>query len=422
MLKKIFLLLGVCIQTMSFAQNLETASPESVGISATRLKRIDATLNEYVEKGRIAGAIALIVRDGKVVYHEAFGYDNVATQTKLSKDAIVRIASQTKAITSTAVMELYEEGKFLLDDPISKYLPAFKSIAVLDKFNEADSSFTTIPAKREITIRDLLTHTSGISYAGIGTKEANAIYAKNKITGGLTTPNAKLADFVRDLAKMPLMHQPGERFTYGLNTDVLGYLVEVISGKPLDVFFQERIFAPLSMNDTYFYLPEAKYNRLAMLYTEDKDHNRMVAAEVYQNFPKQKGSFFSGGAGLSSTAMDYAKFLQTMLNGGRFNGKDVLSPTTVRLMTSNQIGDLNVGYRKFGLGFSIATAKETAKLPVSEGTFEWGGIFGTSYWADPKENLIGIILTQQYPNTSGSDLSDKYKVLMYQALTKLNAK
>jgi CubicO group peptidase (beta-lactamase class C family) len=418
-MKKIFFLFCVCIQTICFAQNLETATPESVGMSSSRLKRIDATLNEYIEKGRIAGAIAIIVRDGKIVYHEAFGYDNVEAKTKLPKDAIVRIASQTKAITSTAVMELYEEGKFLLDDPISKYIPAFKSTGVLDKFKEADSSFTTIPAKREITIRDLLTHTSGISYAGIGTKEANAIYAKNKISGGLTTPNARLADFVSDLAKMPLMHQPGERFTYGLNTDVLGYLVEVISGKPLDVFFQERIFAPLGMNDTYFYLPEAKYNRLAMLYTEDKDHNRIRAADVYQNFPKQKGSFFSGGAGLSSTALDYAKFLQTMLNGGTYNGKDILSPSTIRLMTSNQIGESNVGNRKFGLGFSIATTKEAAKLPVSEGTFEWGGIFGTSYWADPKENMIGIILTQQYPNTAGSDLSDKYKVLMYQALMKL---
>jgi CubicO group peptidase (beta-lactamase class C family) len=384
------------------------------------LKRIDATLNEYIEKGYIPGAIAIVVREGKVVYYEAFGSDDIAAKTKLSKDAIVRIASQTKAITSTAVMMLYEEGKFLLDEPISKYIPSFKSPVVLEKFNETDSSFTTIPAKREITIRDLLTHTSGISYAGIGTKEANAIYAKNNISNGLGTPHLKLTDFVNKLAKMPLMHQPGERWTYGLNTDVLGLFVEIVSGKPLDVFFQERIFKPLGMNDTYFYLPAAKQAKLATLYAEDKNHNLIKAMETHQNFPKQQGSFFSGGGGLSSTALDYAKFLQTLLNGGNFNGNDLLSPAVVRLMTSNQIGDLNVGnsYRKFGLGFAIATARETAKLPISEGNFEWGGIFGTSYWVDPKEKIIGMIITQKYPN-SYNDLSEKYRILVYQSLTKL---
>lgn len=419
-MKKTFLLFCVFIQTIILAQNLETATPESVGMSSTRLKRIDATLNEYIEKGRIPGAVALIMRDGKLVYYESFGYENIETKTKLSKDVIVRAASQTKAITSTAVMSLYEEGKFLLDEPISKYIPAFKSPMVLDKFNEADSSFTTIPAKREITIRDLLSHTSGISYAGIGTKEANAIYAKNKISNGLGTPNLKLADFVNDLAKMPLMHQPGERWTYGLNTDILGYFVELVSGKPLDVFFQERIFAPLGMTDTYFYLPESKYNRLAMLYAEDKERHIIKAADAVQNFPKQKGIFFSGGGGLSTTALDYAQFLQTILNGGSLNGKEILSPAIVKLMTTNQIGDLTVnnGNKKFGLGFSLVTAKEATRLPLSDGNYEWGGIFGTSYWVDPKENLIGIILTQKYPN-SYNDLTEKFKVLVYQSLTKL---
>lgn len=416
-MKKLLLLCGVLIQTLCVAQNLETTSPESVGMSSDRLKRIGVTINDYIEKGRIPGAVVLIMRDGKLVYHEAFGYDDIDTKTKLSKDVIVRIASQTKAITSTAVMMLYEEGKFLLDEPISKYIPAFKSPVVLDKFNEADSSYTTVPAKREITIRDLLSHTSGISYSGIGTKEANAIYAKNKlnfILGGA----GKVGDFVNNLAKMPLFHQPGERWTYGLNTDVLGYFVEIISGKPLDVFFQERIFTPLGMNDTYFYLPESKYSRLAMLYAEDKNRAIIKAPEASQNFPRQKGAFFAGGAGLSSTATDYAKFLQMVLNGGSFNGNDMLSPAIVNLMTTNQIGDLTVGVRKFGLGFALATEKEAARLPVSEGNFEWGGIFGTSYWADPKQKIVGIILTQKYPN-SYADLTEKFKVLTYQSLTKL---
>jgi CubicO group peptidase (beta-lactamase class C family) len=194
-------------------------------------------------------------------------------------------------------------------------------------------------------------------------------------------------------------------------------LVEVVSGKPLEVFFQERIFKPLGMNDTHFYLPASKYPKLAILYSEDKNRQLVKAVEAYQNFPKQQGTFFSGGAGLSSTALDYAKFLQMMLNKGSLNGNDLLSPATVRLMTSNQIGDLNAGTKKFGLGFAIVGAKEAARLPVSEGNFEWGGIFGTSYWVDPKENLIGMLITQKYPN-SYNDLSDKYRVLVYQALTK----
>jgi CubicO group peptidase (beta-lactamase class C family) len=416
-MKKFFLLFWVLAQTVSFAQNIETAIPESVGMSTARLKRIDATLNEYIEKGYLPGAIALVIRDGKVVYYESFGYDDVAAKTKLPKDAIVRIASQTKAITSTAVMMLFEEGKFLLDEPISKYIPSFKSPVVLDQFNEADTSYTTLPAKREITIRDLLTHTSGIGYSGIGSREAKAIYAKNNIVSGIGTPNVKLADAINALAKMPLMHQPGERWTYSLSTDVLGLLVEVLSGKPLDVFFQERIFKPLGMNDTYFYLPTSKYPKLATQYAEDKNRQLIKAMDVFQNFPKQQGTLFSGGAGLSSTALDYAKFLQMMLNKGSLNGNALLSPAIVRMMTTNQIGELNVDNRKFGLGFAIATTKEAAKLPVSEGNFEWGGIFGTSYWADPKENLIGILITQKFPN-SYNDLADKYKILVYQALTK----
>ena len=295
MKKYFFLFILLLPMAMADGQTLVPGKPNENGISTERLMRIDNLINDQISKKLIPGAVVLIARNGKIVYHKAYGYSDAEKQTPMKTDDIFRIASQTKAITSLALMMLFEEGKFLLDEPISKYIPAFKTVAVLDKFIEVDSSFTTVPAKREITIRDLLTHTSGISYSGIGTKEANAIYAKNKITNGLGTPNAKLADLVNDVAKMPLMHQPGERFTYGLNTDILGYFVEIISGKPLDVFFQERIFTPLNMNDTYFYLPEAKYNRLATLYAEDKDRKLIQASSEFQNYPKQKGSFFSGG-------------------------------------------------------------------------------------------------------------------------------
>lgn len=363
--------------------------------------------------------MALVAKNGKIVYYKGIGLDDVDAKTPLKKDAIFRIASQTKAITSTAVMILFEEGKFLLDDPVSKYIPAFKNPQILDKFNEADSSYTVKPAKREITVRDLLTHTSGISYAGIGSKEAKAIYAKNDIPSGIGTPYYKLSDAINRLGKMPLVHEPGERFTYGLNTDVLGYLVEVLSGKSLNDFMKERIFEPLGMKDTYFYLPENKFNRLTTLYTQDKE-GKTIKSENGKGFsgeyPKQNGTFYAGGAGLTSTAYDYAIFLQTLLNGGQYNGKRILSPAVVHLMTRNQIGDLNQGRNKFGLGFSIASEREAARIPVPENVFEWGGIFGTTYWADPENKIVALLMTQKYPNTVWGEMQDKFKVLVYQAI------
>ncbi|WP_229209557.1 serine hydrolase domain-containing protein [Dyadobacter koreensis] len=401
------------------AQVLVEAKPESVGISSERLKRVDNVLQEYIDKQEVAGAVALLVKNGKIVYHKGFGQDDVNAKTPLKQDAIFRIASQTKAITSTAVMILFEEGKFLLDDPISKYIPSFQNPKILSKFNRADSTYTTKPAKREITIRDLLTHTSGISYALIGSKEATAIYAKNDIPSGIGTPDYVLADVIKRLGKMPLVHEPGERFTYGLNSDVLGYLVEVVSGKSLSDFFKERIFEPLGMKDTYFYLPENKKNRLARLYTQD-DNGKMIFAEnrpdFNNDFPKENGKFYPGGAGLSSTAYDYAIFLQMLLNGGEYDGKRILSPAVVSLMIRNQIGDLNQGKNKFGLGFSIASAKEAARIPIPENTFEWGGIFGTTYWADPKNKIIGLLMTQKFPNSSWGEMQDKFKVLVYQSV------
>lgn len=403
------------------AQVLVEAKPESVGLSNERLQRVDKVLQEYVDKQEVAGAVALIVKDGKIVYQKGFGLDDVSAKTPLKQDAIFRIASQTKAITSTAVMILFEEGKFLLDDPISKYITSFKNPKILDKFNETDSSFTTKPAKREITIRDLLTHTSGISYAGIGSKEAKAIYAKNNIPSGIGTPDYVLSEVIKRLGEMPLIHEPGERFSYGLNTDVLGYLVEVVSGKSLNDFFKERIFEPLGMKDTYFYLPENKKNRLTKLYTEDSNKKTVVSENspgFNNDYPKMNGKFYAGGAGLTSTAYDYAIFLQTLLNGGEYNGKRILSPAVVNLMTRNQIGDLNQGRNKFGLGFSIASAKEAARIPIPENTFEWGGIFGTTYWADPKNKIVGLLMTQKYPNSSWGEMQDKFKVLVYQSLVK----
>ena len=430
-MKKIFLLpVFVLLSFISFSQNgnsvtlkpkttvLQPAKPESAGFSSERLKRIDANINDWINKGRLNGCVALIIRNGKIVYHKGFGYDDAEKTKPIRTDNIYRIASQTKAITSTAIMMLYEEGKFLLDDPISKYIPEFAKQQVLDKFNPADSSYTTVPAKTEVTIRQLLTHTSGIAYAQIGSKEANAIFAKTTITAGIGVPVGKiLADDMKKLGKMPLMHQPGEKFTYGLNTDVLGYLVEIISGMPLDKFFRTRILDPLGMNDTWFYLPQSKQNRLVTLYEETEGKLAPAKPVTEQNgvflinYPKTAGTYFSGGAGLSSTALDYAIFLQMLLNGGEYNGKRFLSRNTVRMMIMNQIGDIDRGANKFGLGFGITTEKGSSILPTPEGVFEWGGAFATTYWADPKENLIAIIYRQLWKTTHG-EVPNKFKVLV----------
>jgi CubicO group peptidase (beta-lactamase class C family) len=401
---------------------LKIAAPESVGMSTERLKRIDANMSEWIASGKLNGAVALIVRNGKIVYDKAFGYDDLEKTRPMKADMIFRIASQSKAITSTAILILYEEGKLLLDDPISKYIPEFTKPVVLDKFNEQDSSYTTVPAKREPTIRDLLTHTSGIGYAQIGSKESNAIYAKAGITAGIGVRYGEdLATDIKKLAKLPLMHQPGEKWTYGLNTDVLGYLVEILSGQSLDEFLRKQIFEPLGMNDTYFYLPSSKYNRLVHIFVE-KDGKLTVPDAIEQNgtfivdYPKKPGTYFSGGAGLSSTVMDYAIFLQMLLNGGEYNGKRILSRNTVRMMTMNQIGDLSNGVNKFGLGFGLTTERGSSLLPTPEGVFEWGGAFATTYWADPKEKLIGIIYRQLW-GTTQREVPNKFKVLVYQAIT-----
>jgi CubicO group peptidase (beta-lactamase class C family) len=409
--------------TRSTYPTLQNATPESVGMSTDRLHRVDAVMNDYISKGRQAGIAVLIARNGKVVYHQAYGQDDIDAKTPLKRDAIFRIASQTKAITSIGLMLLFEEGKFLLDDPISKYIPAFKNPVVLDKLNMADTTYTTVPAKREITIRQLLTHTSGISYATIGTKEAVAIYAKNRVPSGIGTPNGNLGEAINRLAKLPLMSNPGEKWSYSLSTDVVGYLIEVLSGQSLDQFLRARLLAPLGMNDTYFYLPNDRQNRLTTLYTEDSTktiRRQTTRFGLSPDYPKAAGTYFSGGAGLSSTLSDYAAFLQMLLNGGEYNGKRFLSPTTVRLITTNQIGDLYQGANKFGLGFGITTERGSARLPVSEGTYDWGGYFGTAYWVDPKEGIVALIYTQKAPNSYG-DLSDKFKVLVYQAITQSQA-
>lgn len=417
------LVLGLFIQQSAFGQakTLQPGSPSASGFSEERLLRIDQTLKQYIDSNWINGAAAFIARDGKIVYHKAFGKDDVKKNTPLQKDAIFRIASQTKAITSTAVMILFEEGKFLLDDPISKYIPSFAKPTLLQTFNEKDSSYTTLPAKREITIRDLLSHTSGIDYAQIGSPQMKAIYAKAGIEAGFVLKKQSLAEAINKLGKLPLIHNPGEKFTYSLSIDVLGRLVEIASGMNLDDFFHQRIFEPLGMNDTYFYLPESKQGRLVKVYTENKQSHRPEpwTSDTFPgmtiDYPINRNGYFAGGSALVSTMQDYAIFLQMLLNNGTYNGKKILARHTVEIMTKNQIGELSLGDDKFGLGFLITTAKGSLKLGQSEGSFSWGGFFGTVYWADPKEKLVALLFIQQYP-FSRNELADKFRVLVYQSL------
>jgi CubicO group peptidase (beta-lactamase class C family) len=424
-MKKNFLLAAIIILQIQFAtaqKIMPLTTPEAAGFSTERLQRLDREMNDWAKKEWMHGGVALIIRNGKIAYYKAAGVNDLDTKSALQKEAIFRIASQTKAITSVAMMMLFEEGRFQLDDAVSKYIPAFKKQQVLDKFEATDTTYTTIPAKSDITIRQLFTHTSGLGYAQIGSKEANAIYAKSKITAGIGVQDDKLLDAMNRLAKLPLMHQPGEKWTYGLNSDLLGCLVEVISGMSLNDFFRTKIFQPLGMNDTYFFIPQEKANRLVNLYREDstghlvKAEGKMLNGPTLSNYPLLNSTYYSGGAGLSSTIYDYGIFLQMLLNNGRYNGKRLLSRNSVRIMTMNQIGE--VPYRgddKFGLGFQIVTDKSSGRMPAQAGTYSWGGAFATSYWVDPKEKMVLLFYRQLQGSTHG-DVVEKFRALVYGAI------
>lgn len=415
------LLLIIIIISQSCAAIIAQQVTETTGMSAERLMRIDNTVNEYIHKKLLNGAVAIIYKNGKLVYYKGFGYSDIDKKTPMPKDAIFRIASQTKALTSVSIMILYEQGKLLLDDPVSKYMPEYNNEKVLDKFNAADTTYTTVPAKKSVTIRDLLTHTSGIGYAGIGSPEMNAIYAKNNIPSGIGAIDANLVERMKALGKLPLQAQPGEKWIYGLNMDLLGALVEVISGSSLEDFIRKNICEPLGMNDTWFNLPKEKANRLTTVYIEDSLHH-IIKWDIHHfgvdpSYPLISKHYFSGGAGLSSTANDYAVFLQMLLNGGVYNGHRIISKRSVEMMTCEQINIPFDGTNDFGLGFGVVSKKGAAVGPWNEGTFLWGGYFGTTYWVDPKEKLVCLFMTQQTPN-SHADISEKFKAIVYGAINK----
>lgn len=377
--------------------------PESVGMSSSRLANLDSIFVQHIEQKKIPGMVALIVRNGFVVYEKAFGIADPETNQSYQTDHIFRIASQTKAITATAVMMLWEKGLFNLDDPISNYIPEFKDITILKKFNASDSTYRTIPAKNQITIRHLLNHTSGIGYGIIdGDERIRKIYQKAGVVDLYTTEDISIEQSVKRLAKLPLHHEPGERFTYSEGLDVLGYLVEIISGQPFNEFLEEHLFEPLGMSNTQFYLSENQNKLLVPVQTKNQKGEWIVYVghpDGYYNanYPKIGAKkFYSGGAGLTSTAQDYAKFLQMYLNGGEFNEHRILSPTTIDLIMSNQTFELfGDGNTHHGLAFGVVTSKGfSIGGRGSVGTFDWGGYFNTQYYADPELNIIGILMKQ----------------------------
>ena len=379
---------------------LAEASPESVGMSSERLSHIDTMARMLVDAGNIPGMVALIAREGKIVYFKSFGVAN-AEGEPLRKDHIFRIASQSKAITSTAVMMLWEEAKFSLDDPISQYIAEFAKPQVLDTYDEESGEYTTKNATREITIRHLLTHSSGIGYAVIDKDPRfKRIYEDAGINHLFATEKITIEESVKKLAALPLHHNPGESWTYSKGLDVLGYFIEIVSGMKFDEFLRTRIFEPLGMNDTWFYLPDDKTDRLVdVMHKEDGVWKKYPETFYDPDYPiKGAKTLFSGGAGLSSTARDYATFLQMYLNGGELNGVRILSRTSVDVIMANQLSDPSLyggENSNQGLAFGVVTSKGQARGGVgSEGTFEWGGYFNTTYWADPRENMIGILMKQ----------------------------
>lgn len=411
----------VFAQTKSIKKSspLAPASPETVGMSAERLNRVDTMCKEAVQKGDLPGIVALVSRNGKIVFHQAYGMADNASGRAMKTDDIFRIASQTKAITSTAVMMLWEEGKFRLDDPISKYIPEFKNTGVLNTFRYQDTTFTTKPPSREITIRHLLTHTSGIGYGMIDADERmRLIYQKAKITDAFTAEPIILSENIKKLATMPLHHNPGEKFTYSEGLDVLGYFIEIVSGMPFDQFLRKRLFDPLGMNDTWFYLPDSKANRLVSVqFKSDEKWVKFTDSRFEMDYPiKGAKNYFAGGAGLSSTAKDYATFLQMYLNGGELNGIRILSRTTMEYIMANQVGDLFGADRFYGLAFGVTTESGQGKGGNgSEGTFDWGGYFNTQYFADPQEKVIGILM-KQTEGPVNDETGWKFRQLVFQSI------
>ncbi len=416
MIRTVAFALGLCglVVTSISAQRLPLAVPEEVGLSSERLERIGEVFRGYVDEGRIAGAVGMVLRNGKLAYADAWGMRDLEAGDVMEEDDLFKICSMTKPVASVAVMTLYEEGHFFLSDPIGRYLPALANLRVANLAEaSAGQEIPTERARRQVTIHDLLRHTSGFTYGDLSNTVVDAVYRERGI---LYQPT--LEDQVAALGEIPLLYQPGTQWNYSVSVDVLGRLVEVVSGQPFDVFLRERIFDPLGMADTGFRVPDSKSDRVAPTYGHSGPDRALGPGDT--SICDLPPTLFSGGAGLRSTAQDYARFAQMLLNGGELDGAQILGRKTVELMTVDHLeegmptGFLSPGW-SFGLGFTVKTEAGLDGLPSSVGEYNWIGIQGTSFWVDPEEDLVGVFMVQIRPNRDIT-FRDQFKRLVYQAL------
>jgi len=395
--------------TTVFANGLTPSRPEAVGFSAERLQRINDHMEAHVKAGNFSGATGLVARKGKIVFYETWGDQDREENIPMAPDTIFRIYSMTKAITGVAVMREYEKGKFFLNHPVSKYLPEFKNMKVATEDG-------LVEAENDITIRDLLMHTAGITYGSGGNS------GKYYRDAGARKPGMNLAEFSEAIASAPLEFEPGTEWWYGFSIDILGRLVEVVSGKPFEVYLQEEIFAPLSMKDSAFHVPEENHDRLVKLYTPNDDGGVSVNKGRAQNSYKTAPSYPAGGGGMVSTTMDYARFCQMLVNGGDLDGQQILGRKSVELMSTDHLGETpKNGYliARDGVGFGLtfAVTKDIGALGEieSNGSYSWGGAAGTRFWIDPKEELFGVFMINILPY-NGLPYGDEFKRLVYQAI------
>jgi CubicO group peptidase (beta-lactamase class C family) len=431
--KRILIALLMALSPFVYSADLDIAKAEDVGMSSDRLARIKPAMQRYVDQGKTAGIQTIIARKGKIVHFDQVGKLDLDTGSDIASDSLFRIYSMTKPVATTAAMLLFEEGKLLLDDPVEKYLPAFRDKKVL-------VNGELVPATHPLTIRELMSHTGGLTYGIFGNSPIDqqyrdAMFGKDntfdfRSIANNATPESKLKnlnDLVTAIGPIPLQYQPGTQWVYSLSVDILGAIIETISGQALDTFMNERLFQPLGMKDTFFEVPKNKLNRFGTLHTIDQSGELIVVDRPESSDYSNNVSFLSAGGGLVSTAIDYIRYAQMMLNGGELNGVRILSPTTIDLMLRNQLTyDQQLKYDPrpgiagttgFGLGFGLKTeAPKTAS--GSKGNFRWAGIGGTDFWCDPKEDLTAIVLMQMIPYPES--VRAEFKNLTYQAITEMN--
>lgn len=386
---------------------VKAGNPDAIGFDTERLRKIDTLLSGYVNDGIMPNALSLVIKDGEIIHFSAYGYNDAEKKVTVKKDDIFRNASQTKAITTTVLMTLFEENRFMLDDPIEKYLSMFAHPRVYVSGSAKEGNLVTRPASRSITIRHLLTHTSGYGYDAFGENIRGINYIEP------TTSK----EVMERLARVPLMHDPGERFTYGFSTDIAGYLAEVLTGKSLGTLMKERVFDPLGMKDTYFHLPKEKYSRLVKCYMRTNDSTRYVLNPdpFEQTFPFASDQPYNGGGGgLCGTIEDYARFCQMILNGGVFNNRRILGRRTVELMCTDQLAGIPQNH-PFSLGFEVTDFNRFKRSMVSEGSVKWGGAYGTDYIIDRKENMILLLYTNIVPWVN-PNVQDRFHITVYQSL------